>query len=79
MVFLKESTAIASPISVVFYEQNHDKSNLEMMLGQDAGKIRCIVSNKGWYPGSIPLGKAQAPELWDYVDNVDTMEFLARL
>ena len=79
VILLKESAAIASPISVVFYEYYHDESKLEMMLGQNVEKIQCIVSNKGWYPGSIPLGKAQTPELWDYADNVDTMEFLTGL
>ncbi len=29
--------------------------------------------------GSIPFGRAQKPELWDYADGVDTMEFSIKL
>jgi hypothetical protein len=28
---------------------------------------------------SIPFGQAQMPQLWDYADGVDTMEFLVFL
>jgi len=30
-------------------------------------------------PNSIPFGKTQQPELWDYADNVDTLQFLIKL
>lgn len=34
-----------------------------------------MVSVNGWFVGSIPFGKAQMPELWDYADGIDTMKF----
>jgi hypothetical protein len=35
--------------------------------------IQCIVSS-----GGIPFGRAQQPELWDYADGIDTIEFLLK-
>jgi len=34
------------------------------------------VVSKNLIENSIPFGKTQQPELWDYADNVDTLEFL---
>jgi hypothetical protein len=34
-----------------------------------------MVSANGWFEGSIPFGKAQMLELWDYADGFDTMKF----
>ena len=28
---------------------------------------------------AVPFGRTQTPELWDYADGVDTMEFLLKL
>jgi hypothetical protein len=75
---LKEDTSYASPISSVFYEYYDDIADVQKRLENEAGQIQCVVSN-GLVPGSIPFGKTQQPELWDYADNVDTLEFLMAL
>ena len=36
-------------------------------------KIQCIVGKN-----HIPFGKAQSPQLWDYADGIDTIEFLLK-
>jgi len=51
---------------------------IQNRLENDAEQIQCIVSNN-LIENSIPFGKTQKPELWDYADNVDTMEFLMHL
>lgn len=78
-ILLMEDTKLVSPIGVVYYEKYADQNDLTNKLNRDAEKIQCIVSAKGWYKGSIPFGKAQQPEVWDYADNVDTMSFLTSL
>ncbi len=75
-VMLTESENLVSPISVVFYETYTDLSDLNKKLTNHSEKIQCIVSANGWYEGSIPFGKAQQPEVADYADQVDTMNFL---
>jgi len=72
---IKEDTSYASPISSVFYEFYNDLQELKNRLKSDNGQIQCIVSN-GIIVNSVPFGKTQKPELWDYADNVDTIKFL---
>ncbi len=74
-VLLKEDTAYASPVGVLYYEYYSRRDVLEMRLKADRDQIQCIVE-AGDRPGSIRPGEAQRPQLWDYADAVDTMEFL---
>lgn len=76
---MKESSELVSPISVLFYEHYDSEAELSLTLSANSDKIQCIVSANGWYEGSIPLGQAQSPDLWDYADGVDTIEFLKEL
>ncbi|MFM9837514.1 MAG: acyl-CoA reductase [Cyclobacteriaceae bacterium] len=78
-VLLIENQALVSPISVLYYEYYKNLEELKDKLQLQKEKIQCIVSAKGWYPSSIPFGKAQFPQLGDYADNVDTMQFLSGL
>jgi hypothetical protein len=78
-VLLTESANLVSPISVLFFERYLDQVDLQQKIQSHADKLQCIVSANGWYPTSVPFGKAQQPEVWDYADNVDTMKFLASL
>lgn len=77
-ITLKEDASYASPISSVFYERYEDISEIENRLAKDSEQIQCIVSNN-IIPNSIPFGKTQKPELWDYADDVDTLQFLTSL
>jgi hypothetical protein len=71
-----ESEDLVSPIACIYYEKYKDIKHLELILERNISKIQCIVSREAWFPGSIPFGKAQLPEPWDYADNVATMAFL---
>lgn len=77
-LLLKEDSGYASPISVLFYEHYDDLQQLKSKLIQDKYQIQCVVSAVS-IPDSVPFGKAQQPELWDYADGVDTLQFLAQL
>jgi hypothetical protein len=72
---LKEDKSYASPISSIFYEHYDSFEDIKNQLENDNEQIQCIVS-KNLIRNSIPFGKTQQPELWDYADNVDTLEFL---
>lgn len=77
-VTIKEDSSYASPISSVFYEFYKDINDIESRLKKDADSIQCIVSNN-LVSNSIPFGQTQKPKLWDYADNVDTLDFLLQL
>ncbi|WP_296149978.1 acyl-CoA reductase [uncultured Flavobacterium sp.] len=72
---IKEDSSYSSPISSVFYEFYDNLEDLKTRLEAENEQIQCIVS-KGILENSIPFGKTQKPELWDYADNVDTIKFL---
>jgi len=76
-VMLHENTRMVSPISVVYYEQYKDEADLSKKLTEAEDKIQCIVGNGSH--ATVPFGKAQYPELWDYADGVDTLKFLTNL
>jgi len=73
---LLEKEDLVSPISCVYYESYDNPRDLGIILDKRKLKIQCIVSRDGWYPESIPFGKAQRPEPWEYADHVDTINFL---
>ena len=75
---IKEDESYASPIASVFYEFYDDLNELCAKLETDADKIQCIVSNH-LVNNSIGFGQSQNPQLWDYADDVDTMEFLLKI
>lgn len=77
-LLLKEDTGFSSPISVVFYEKYTSKYAVKKMLEAEAENIQCLVTKAG-LPNEITFGKTQSPELWDYADGVDTVEFLLGL
>ena len=75
---LRENQAITSPIGTVNYEFYEGLELLKKHLLDQQENIQCVVSNAD-IEGAIPFGQAQNPNLWDYADGVDTLEFLNRL
>lgn len=75
---IKEDESYSSPISSVFYEYYESIDELNSKLKNDDLKIQCVVSD-GIIENGIPFGETQKPKLWDYADNVDTIEFLIKL
>jgi hypothetical protein len=76
-VILHENEKLVSPISVVYFERYQEAHDLGRKLDVVSDKIQTVVGNAR--SGYIPFGNAQAPELWDYADHVDTLKFLERL
>ncbi|UKM64740.1 acyl-CoA reductase [Flavobacteriaceae bacterium GSB9] len=72
---IKEDKSYASPIATLFYEHYDSTDNLKEKLTAEKEQIQCIVS-KGFIENEIPFGHTQKPQLWDYADDVDSIEFL---
>lgn len=75
-LMIKEDESYSSPIATVFYETYDTIEQLKTQLENDSEKIQCIVSNS--IDNAIPFGQTQQPQLHDYADNVDTIEFLLK-
>lgn len=74
-LMIKEDDSFASPIATVFYEYYNDIVELKNTLNSKKEQIQCIVS-KGFTNNEIVFGDTQNTKLWDYADNVDTIDFL---
>jgi hypothetical protein len=77
-LMIKEDESYSSPIATVFYEYYDNLVDLKIKLYKEREKIQCIVS-KGFIESEIAFGETQSPNLWEYADGVNTLEFLASL
>ncbi|NER16738.1 acyl-CoA reductase [Spongiivirga citrea] len=76
-LMIKEDESCSSPIATLFYETYKDTNELKERLKNDEDQIQCIVS-KGFTDSEITFGQTQCPELNDYADGEDTIEFLLK-
>lgn len=74
-----ENDAISSPVSVVYYEFYTDMEILGRKLHAEKEKIQCIVTEDESVTGKVGFGQSQYPDLFDFADKVDTMQFLLSL
>ena len=78
-LLFKEDTNLSSPVSVVFYEFYNDIEVLKKTLEQHCNLLQCIVSETNNITNAVNFGKTQKPQLSDYADMIDTMDFLLKL
>ena len=77
-LMIKEDQSYASPIATVFYEYYDSLEQLQKKLTTDEDLIQCVVS-KGLTENDVDFGMTQKPQLWDYADGVNTIEFLLKI
>jgi len=72
-----ENESIYSRISCLHFSYYDGIEQIQTELTSLQDELQCIVSNVE-FPKlqTVEFGATQAPELWDYADGVDTMEFL---
>ncbi len=73
---IKEDKSLASPIATAFYEYYDNETELNELLEREKDNIQCIVSKNEKHTA---FGETQNPNLWDYADGVDTLEFLSSI
>ena len=73
-LLMKEDKSLLSPVAMLYYEFYNDMHTVEQFVEENAEQLQCVVSKK-----DIPFGNTQKPNLWDYADGVDTVEFLRDL
>jgi hypothetical protein len=74
---LKEDTNYGSPIGTLFFEYYNELPSLLNKLTLEKDQIQCVVSNLK-DADMVYFGQTQHPKLWDYADDVDTLEFLLK-
>lgn len=80
-LLLKESEGLASPLAVLYYEYYDTIADAEAIINANSEKVQCVVciSPLKLNTQVVKPGESQQPQLWDYADGVDTMEFLLKL
>lgn len=72
-----EESALACPVSVLHYETFDSIDEVRSKLLRHAESIQCVVaSTETGIVHSVPFGRSQEPDPWDYADGVDTVAFL---
>ncbi|MBD1366411.1 acyl-CoA reductase [Mucilaginibacter sp. ZT4R22] len=80
-LLLKQDERLVSPLAVLFYATYSDLSSIQKQLTEQSEQLQCIVTTAPLQTKNqvVTFGHSQHPQLWDYADGVDTMEFLANL
>ena len=80
VLLIKEDASLPSPVGSLYYSTYKNIEEVETVLALNRDSLQCIVAtpNSRSLP-SIPLGKAQEPELHDFADEVDPLLFLTNL
>lgn len=65
--------SLASPVAVLHYEYYNSLKSVYQEIEGMKEEIQCITGRS-----NTQFGKAQMPELWDYADGIDTLEFLLK-
>jgi len=73
-LLMKEDKSLLSPVAMLYYEYYDDLQTVEKFIEENTQQLQCIVSKK-----DISFGNTQKPNLWDYADGVDTVDFLREL
>ena len=77
-LMIKEDQSYASPIASVFYEYYNNADDLKTKLKEDKEKTQCVVASN-FIDDEIAFGETQNPQLWDYADGINTLEFLSKI
>lgn len=72
-ILLREDNPLFSPISVLNYEFYNDAGDVYSFL-ENNESVQCIVGKN-----HIQFGEAQSPNLSDFADGIDVMQFLKNL
>ena len=79
-IIITENSSLSSRIATLNYEYYDNINTLETQISEELPKIQCIISKTNFDKfETIPFGKSQQPEIDDFADGVDTMEFLSKL
>ena len=69
---LSENSEIFSPVSVVYYEKYSNLELLKHTFSANSELIQCIMNY------DVDFGQSQQPQLTDYADGIDVMQFLLK-
>jgi Acyl-CoA reductase (LuxC) len=71
---------VSSPLACLYYEEYSDHIQLREMIDENQHHIQAICSAETIEGiSTLQMGSLQRPSLFEYADNVDTMQFLINI
>lgn len=78
-LIIKESNSLHSPIGVLFYERYENTDEVSLKIKEIQEQLQCIVSSISFPFKTVSFGKTQTPSVFDFSDNINTLQFLNNL
>lgn len=75
---LRESSELHAPVAVYYYEHYENIADVFKQVNMISDELQCIAGNETAGENLTPFGETQHPDLWNYADGIDTMEFLLK-
>jgi hypothetical protein len=76
---LIENHNLPSPIAVINFSYYNNFEEIHIFVDKYKQNIQCIVTNLTNFAGNISFGSAQKPQIDDFADGIDTIDFLTNL
>ncbi len=78
-LLLTQATELSSPVSTLHYQFYDDINVVKQEINLLSDQIQCVVASNKLTENTVKPGNAQKPELWDYADGIDIIDFLISL
>ncbi|MCB9251076.1 MAG: acyl-CoA reductase [Flavobacteriales bacterium] len=75
-LLLKEDAKLASPLATLFFQYYNRKEEVSEFVEQNLENIQIVIGKSEFSDEFTPFGQSQNPELYDFADKVNTLEFL---
>lgn len=76
-ILLVENNALNSPIGVIHYSYYNDIKQLNNTIKDKLSDIQCVISKERLsLVQQIEFGQSQKPKIYNYADQIDTINFL---
>jgi hypothetical protein len=76
---LKADENLGSPVGVIYYQQYENINKALNYIENNSSTIQCVVTSNDLFSHNIGFGNTQNPQLKDYADGIDTIDFLSSL
>jgi len=75
-ILLQNNPALKSPLGVLHYNFYENVTEVESYIQEHRAHIQCVVSSESTSFNEVNFGQTQQPKLWDFADQIDTLQFL---
>ena len=75
-ILLQNKSMLKSPLGVLHYNFYENVTEVDSYIQEHRANIQCVVSSQSTSFNEVNFGQTQQPKLWDFADQIDTLQFL---